>query len=72
MMNNLYERLHNMDTQIKELYRERELVQRQINMESQLDFNSRDYMKDYVLSPQDSKKLSEDWDKVLKDYKRSF
>lgn len=70
MMNNLYERLHNIDAQIKELYRQRGLVQRQIDLESQLNLSSKDYMKDYVLSPQDSKKLQEDWDKVVKDYRR--
>ena len=72
MMNNLYERLHNIDAQIKELYRQRGLVQRQIDLESQLNLSSKDYMKDYVLSPQDSKKLQEDWDKVVKDYRRLF
>lgn len=59
MMNNLYERLHNIDAQIKELYRERELVQRQIDMEHQFDLSNA-YIKDYVLSPQDRKKLSGD------------
>jgi hypothetical protein len=71
-MNNLYERLHNIDTQIKELYRQRELVQRQIDMESQINLSNEDYMKDYVLSPYESKKLQEDWDKVLEDSGRLF
>ena len=72
MMNNLYERLHNINTQIKELYRERELVQRQIDMESQYTINSKDYAYEFGMLPQDSKKLSEDWDKVLEDSGRLF
>lgn len=72
MMNNLYERLHNIDVQIKELYRQRELVQRQIDMESQLNLSNKDYADRFGITSQDKKKLQEDWNKVWKDSRRLF